>query len=109
VSLFVSGGVALANGHVAEDSPWGIAYLVVTAMAMFGLAAVKRRIGRRAGSAPIQAEAAMTFLDGWLATGILAALVLNAALGWWWADPIAAMLVGVAALAAARESWRAAD
>lgn len=107
--LFVSSGIALANHHVAENSPWGIAYLCVTALVMFGLAAVKYRIARRANSAPLRAEAAMTFLDGWLATGILAALVLNAALGWWWADPIAAIGVGVACLLAARDAWGGAD
>jgi divalent metal cation (Fe/Co/Zn/Cd) transporter len=104
--LFVSSGIALANHHVAENSPWGIAYLCVTAVVMFGLAAVKHRIARRSHSAPLAAEAAMTFLDGWLATGILAALVLNAALDWWWADPVAAIGVGVACVIAAVDAWR---
>lgn len=104
--LFASSGIALANHHVAENSPWGIAYLCVTALVMFALAAVKYRIARRANSAPLAAEAAMTLLDGWLATGILAALVLNAVLGWWWADPVAAIGVGVACLIAAFDSWR---
>lgn len=107
--LFVSSGIALANHHVAENSPWGIAYLCVTALVMFGLAAVKYRIARQANSAPLRAEAAMTLLDGWLATSILAALVLNAALDWWWADPVAAIGVGVACLAAAVDAWRGAD
>ena len=39
----------------------------------------------------------MTFLDGCLSTSVLAALALNASLGWWWTDPIAALLVAVAA------------
>jgi len=107
--LFVSSGLALANHNVAGDSPWGIAYLVMTAAAMFGLARVKLVIAREANSPPLHSEAAMTFLDGCLATGILAALVLNTAFGVWWADPAAAMLVGVACCFAAFDSWRAAD
>ena len=51
----------------------------------------------------------MTFLDGCLATGILIALVLNAALDWWWADPCAAALVGVACTREAFEAWRASN
>jgi divalent metal cation (Fe/Co/Zn/Cd) transporter len=43
----------------------------------------------------------MTLLDGWLATTILVALVLTATLGWWWADPLAAIAL---ALVAVRES-----
>ncbi len=107
--LFVSSGLALADHHVAGNSPWGIAYLAVTAVVMFGLAAVKHRVATRANSAPLAAEAAMTFLDGWLATGILAALVLNAALGWWWADPVAAIGVAGACIAAAVDAWRESD
>ena len=51
----------------------------------------------------------MTLLDGCLATGVLAALVLNAAFGLWWADPAAAALVGGAAVWAALDAWRASN
>ena len=105
--LFAASGYALASRHGADSSPWGIAYLTVTAGVMFGLARMKHVIARRANSTPLAAEASMTFLDGCLATGILAALVLNTAAGLWWADPAAGALVGVAALGEARESWRA--
>lgn len=47
----------------------------------------------------------MTFLDGILATATLAGLALNAALGWWWADPSAALVVAVAAVNEAHENW----
>ena len=43
----------------------------------------------------------MTYLDGWLATAILTALALDAIAGWWWTDPIAALIV---AAIAAREA-----
>jgi divalent metal cation (Fe/Co/Zn/Cd) transporter len=39
----------------------------------------------------LRAEGRVTFIDGILAAAVLAGLVLNAAVGWWWADPLAAM------------------
>lgn len=95
--LVVAALRAIVTSAEPEASPLGIAYLAVTAVVMFGLAAWKRRIGRRLGSGPFLAEARLTYLDGWLATGILIALVLNAALGLWWADPGAALVIAVIA------------
>lgn len=86
-----------------DSSPLGIAYLGATAVVMFALAAGKRRIGRRLDSEPFLAEAHMTFLDGWLAVAILAALAMNTLFSWWWADAAAALVVGIAAAREARE------
>jgi len=95
----------LVSGRVAGESPWGIVYLVVTALVMFGLAAVKRRTADALGSAPLRSEATMTFLDGVLSTATLSGLALNAYAGWWWADPTAALVVALAAAIEARENW----
>ena len=57
-------------------------------------------------AAPLAAEAALTFLDGCLASGILLALVLNGVLGLWWADQVAALGVGVICASEARRNWR---
>jgi divalent metal cation (Fe/Co/Zn/Cd) transporter len=59
-----------------------------------------------ADSAPLAAEASMTFLDGWLATGILIALALNALAGLWWADPAAGILVALFCAREAAENWK---
>ena len=107
IYLFASSAYVIANHQVADSSPWGVAYLVVTAGVMFGLARLKAVTARQANSAPLRAEASMTFLDGCLATGVLTALVLNGAFGVWWADPVAAALIGLACLREAAESWRA--
>jgi divalent metal cation (Fe/Co/Zn/Cd) transporter len=96
----------LATGRRAGESPIGIAYLAVTALVMFGLAIAKRRTAGALGSAPLRSEAAMTFLDGMLATLTLTGLALNAGLGWWWADPAAALVVALAAANEARENRR---
>jgi divalent metal cation (Fe/Co/Zn/Cd) transporter len=65
----------------------GIVWLALTAVAMFALAAGKRATGRAHGNRVLQTEARLTAIDGLLATAVLTGLFLNAALGWWWADP----------------------
>ena len=96
----------LILGDRPEGSPVGVGYLALTAGVMFGLARVKRTTGNELGSETLQAEAAMTFLDGCLATGVLTALVLNAWLGWWWTDAAAALLVAGFAVNEGVEHWR---
>jgi divalent metal cation (Fe/Co/Zn/Cd) transporter len=105
VSLFFLAVRDLTSGRRPEESWFGIAYLAVTVVVMFGLARSKHRLADRLGSAPLRSEAAMTRLDGFLAAGTLVGLVLNAVLAWWWADPAAAVLVAVAAANEARENW----
>ena len=56
---------------------------------MFALAAGKARAGAALGNPVLQTEGRVTLIDGILATAVLLGLVLNAALGWWWADPAA--------------------
>jgi divalent metal cation (Fe/Co/Zn/Cd) transporter len=105
--LIVASTRALLLHEHPADSPVGIAYLAVAATAMFGLAVVKRNTALQLGSETVLAEARLTFLDGCLSTSVLAALVLNAAFGWWWADAGAALLVAAAALNGGIAHWRA--
>jgi divalent metal cation (Fe/Co/Zn/Cd) transporter len=95
----------LVSGRRADESPWGIAYLAVTVVVMFSLARLKRRTADGLDSAPLRSEAMMTFLDGILSAATLGGLALNAYVGWWWADPAAALVVAVAAFNEARENW----
>jgi len=88
----------LVTGREAGESPFGIAYLGVTAIVMFSLAVAKRRTSVVLDNHPLEHEARITFLDGLLATGIVLALAANVAFGWWWADPLAAAVVGLAAI-----------
>ena len=105
VALAIAGVRDLATARQPDESPWGIAYLALTAVVMFGLANAKRRLAARIGSAPLRSEATMTFIDGILSTATMTGLALNAALGWWWADPAAALVVAIAAANEAREGW----
>lgn len=95
----------LVSGRRAGESRWGIAYLAVTALVMFVLAWLKRRLAVSLDSGPLRSEAKVTFLDGILSTSTLVGLALNAYLEWWWADPLAGLLVGVAAANEARKTW----
>ncbi len=87
--LLVQSTWALISGHRAGHSAAGIAWTAVTAGAMFALAAAKSRTGRALGNPVLRAEGRVTLIDGILATAVLAGLILNAAAGWWWADPLA--------------------
>ena len=109
VALTVAGVRDLLTGRRPDESPWGIVYLAITAVVMFGLAAAKRRVAARLDSTPLRSEATMTMLDGVLSTATMLGLALNATLGWWWADPAAALLVGLAAAGEARENWEEAN
>lgn len=84
--------VLIAGDH-AHHSPAGIIWTAVTAAAMFALAYGKGRTGRELGNPVLQTEGRVTLVDGILALAVLSGLVLNAALGWWWADPAAAYVL----------------
>lgn len=109
IALVVAATNDLVSGRRAGASPWGIAYLAVTAVVMFGLAWLKHSTARQLGSEPLGSEAAVTFLDGVLSVGTLAGLALNAYFGLWWADPVAGLLVALAAANEARETWNQAS
>jgi divalent metal cation (Fe/Co/Zn/Cd) transporter len=87
--LFIQSTLVLAVGYHPRHSPLGITWTAVTAAAMFALAAAKTRTGRELGNAVLRTEGRVTTIDGILATAVLLGLVLNAAAGWWWADPAA--------------------
>jgi divalent metal cation (Fe/Co/Zn/Cd) transporter len=87
VYLSVQSTVVLVTGHRAGHSLVGIAWTALTAAVMFALAVGKTRTGAALGNPVLQTEGRVTLIDGILAAAVLAGLVLNAALGWWQADP----------------------
>jgi divalent metal cation (Fe/Co/Zn/Cd) transporter len=90
--------VVLVAGYHPRHSVPGIIWTGVTAVVMFALAAGKARTGRALSNPVLLTEGRVTMIDGILATAVLLGLVLNAAVGWWWADPAAGfVLVGYAA------------
>jgi divalent metal cation (Fe/Co/Zn/Cd) transporter len=89
VYLVVQSTLVLVTGSHPGRSPVGIVWTAVTAGVMFVLAAGKARTGAALHNPVLRAEGRVTLVDGVLATAVLAGLVLNATLGWWWADPAA--------------------
>ena len=60
---------------------------------MFALAALKGRTGRALGNPVLVTEGRVTFIDGLLATAVLLGITLDLVLGWWWADPVAGLVI----------------
>ena len=113
ISFFVLAAYVAAEAIrtlVASDHPatsWaGIGLAAFTAPTMPLLARGKRRVARRVHSAAAVNEAAQTQLCAYLSVGLLFGLGANALLGWWWADPAAALALTVVAVREGRSSWR---
>jgi divalent metal cation (Fe/Co/Zn/Cd) transporter len=102
--LLVQSTVVLAAGYHPRHSVPGIIWTAVTAVVMFALAAGKARTGRALGNPVLRTEGRVTMIDGVLATAVLLGLVLNAALGWWWADPAAGYVLVFYAAREVRET-----
>ncbi len=92
-------------GGEAGESTVGIVLAAISLAVMPALAWGKRRTGRALGSATVLADSAETFLCSYLSAILLAGLVLNATVGWWWADPLAALGIAWLAFREGREAW----
>jgi divalent metal cation (Fe/Co/Zn/Cd) transporter len=93
IYLLAQSSVALLTGHHATHSVLGIVWTASTAAVMFTLAAGKTRTGRSLGNPVLTTEGKVTFIDGVLAVAVMAGISLNAAVGWWWADPVAGLVI----------------
>ena len=91
--LLVQAVVALVLGHHATPLIGGVAWTAVTALVMFALAWGKRVVGRRLQNPVLITEGRVTLIDGILATSVLLGILLDYALGWWWADPVAGLVI----------------
>ena len=86
---------SLVHESEPASSPVGIVLTLVSLVVMPTLAVAKRRVGREMGSRAVLADAAETMACAYLSIVVLAGLALDAAFGWWWADPVAALGVVV--------------
>ena len=99
----ISAVIDLVGGHEPEASTLGIIIAALSLVVMPVLATAKRRLALSLGSQAAVAEAAQTNVCTMLSGALLVGLSANAALGWWWADPIAGLAIaGVSAWMA----WR---
>lgn len=96
----------LATRSEPDPSIVGIALAAVSLVVMPVLALAKRRVGTQMGAATVVADSAQTWLCTSLSAVLLIGLGANVALEWWWADPIAGLIIAVVALREGAEAWR---
>jgi len=96
----------LIGGPHPAASWVGIGLAAFTAPTMPLLARAKRRVGQRLKSAATVSEAAQNQICAYLSIALLVGLLANALLGWWWADPAAALVIGGFAGKEGWESWK---
>jgi divalent metal cation (Fe/Co/Zn/Cd) transporter len=84
----------------------GIAWTAVTCLAMFALAIGKAQTGKALQNTVLITEGRVTLIDAYLAGAILIGLSLNAALGWWWSDPVAGLVIVFYGLGEGRHALR---
>jgi divalent metal cation (Fe/Co/Zn/Cd) transporter len=104
IYLTIQSTVVLFVGFHPHHSPIGIIWTAVTAMVMFALAAGKAKTGAAMDNPVLRTEGRITMIDAVLATAVLAGLLLNAFLGWWWADPVTGYVLLYYAIRESRES-----
>ena len=96
----------LAGSHHPAVSWIGIGLAAVTAPTMPLLARAKRKVGRELNSSATVSEAGQNMICAYLSIALLVGLLSNALLGWWWADPAAALVIAALAAKEGAESWR---
>lgn len=106
IYIVVEATRALVAGDQPEASWVGIGLAAVTASTMPLLARAKRRVGRQLGSAATVSEAGQNQICAYLSVALLVGLLSNALLGWWWADPAAALVIAALAAREGIESWK---
>lgn len=84
---------SLLRRQAPDESPVGIVLAATSLIVMPVLARLKRRVASRLASGALAAEARQTEICAYLSAILLAGLTLNALLGWWWADPVAGLVM----------------
>lgn len=99
--------IDLSGGHEPDASVLGIVIAALSLVVMPVLAAAKRRVAHQLGSQAAVAEAAQTNVCTLLSAALLVGLWANAALGWWWADPLTGLTIAAAAAWMAQRTFTA--
>lgn len=96
---------ALWSGEHPQFTSTGIVLTGISLVVMTWLARAKREVARALGSGAMEADAFQTTACIWLSIATLAGIALNGALGWWWADPVAALVIAALLVKEGREAW----
>jgi divalent metal cation (Fe/Co/Zn/Cd) transporter len=98
--------MALLGRVEAEHSALGLIITTLSVIIMPFLSLVERRTGRELGSATAVADSKQTLICTYLSAAVLIGLLLNSLLGWWWADPLAGLIIAAFAIREGIEAWR---
>jgi divalent metal cation (Fe/Co/Zn/Cd) transporter len=116
ISLFLLAGYVAIEAaaslwrHEVSEASWvGVALTSVSLLAMGWLARAKRAAARELESRALEADSFQTSACFWLSLITLSGVGLNALLGWWWADPLAALSMTPLLVREGREAWRGED
>jgi divalent metal cation (Fe/Co/Zn/Cd) transporter len=104
VYVLIQSGRTLFLQLRPATSAIGLIWLAATLIAMLLLAWGKHRTGQKLNNPVLLTEGRVTLVDAYLAAAVLLGLALNALLGWWWADPLAGMVIVYYGF---REGWHA--
>ena len=99
-------GRALLSGTEPDASRVGIALAATSLTIMPFLSWAQRRTGRALHSTSVVADSTQTLLCTYMSAVLLLGLLLNAVLGWWWADPLAGLAIAAIAAKEGRQAWR---
>jgi divalent metal cation (Fe/Co/Zn/Cd) transporter len=91
--VLLQSAVAWHTGTRAAPSIPGMVWLLATIVAMLLLAYGKRMVGRALGNVVLLAESRVTLIDAALAGAVLLGVGANTVFGWWWADPLAGLVI----------------
>jgi divalent metal cation (Fe/Co/Zn/Cd) transporter len=97
---------ALITGAEADQSRVGIGLAIASLIIMPFISYAQRRTGKALGSNAVYADGTQTLLCTYLSAVLLLGLVLNATLGWSWADPIAGLIIAAVAIREGLEGWK---
>jgi divalent metal cation (Fe/Co/Zn/Cd) transporter len=97
---------SLWTGERPAFSLVGVVLTSVSLVVMMWLARAKRRVARALDSRAMEADAFQTTACWWLSLAALTGITLNGALGWWWADPAAALVIAALIVKEGREAWQ---
>ena len=102
----VESGRTLLGASEPNRSPLGIGIAAASLLVMPFLSWAQRRTGRELGSGSVVADSKQTLLCTYLSAVLLVGLLLNATLGWGWADPVAGLVIAAVAVREGLEAWR---
>lgn len=105
----IEAGRDLVVDNRADESTVGIVLAALSLIVMPVLSVAKRRTAELLRSPTLRADSRETLLCAWMSAALLSGLVLNAAFGWSWADPVAAIIIAAFAVKEGVEAWSGGD